>query len=195
MKFIRYAFMEILGSLGTNVFWVLWHAWLHSPKMLVSSCRRLQCLSACKKSLFCTQLHHSLLSYDITFLRILQFDWLAAFWPIIGDPKFFQICWWNINSNISLHFRLFLRKTNMTQFFKKSKKIHFGAILGPFYPNFGKNEVSWKKGLCQLSSIRIIYHCVKNQKNLTSHSWENCWTEKPKTSLYPINFFVRYSQF
>ena len=58
----------------------------------------------------------------------------------------------------------------MTQFFKKYKKLHFGAILGPFCPNFDKNEFSLKKGLCQFSSIRIVYHCAKNQKNLMSHS-------------------------
>ena len=28
------------------------------------------------------KLHNSLLSYNITFQRILQFDWPAAFWPI-----------------------------------------------------------------------------------------------------------------
>ena len=30
-------------------FGYFWHAWLHSPKMIVSTCRRLPCLSACKK--------------------------------------------------------------------------------------------------------------------------------------------------
>ena len=37
------------------------HAWLHSPNVIVSPCRRLQCVSTCKK------LNHSLLSYNITF--------------------------------------------------------------------------------------------------------------------------------
>ena len=33
----------------------------------------------------------------------------------------------------------------MTKFFKKSKKTYFGAILGPFCPDEGKNEFPWKK--------------------------------------------------
>ena len=55
--------------------------------------------------------------------------------------------------------------------------------MGPFCPNLGKNKFSCKKGLCQFLNIRIIYHCAKNQLNLMSHSWENCWTDIPKTSL------------
>ena len=49
----------------------------------------------------------------------------------------------------------------MTKFFKKS---YFCAILSPFCPNLGKNEFSWKKGLCQFLDIPIIYHRAKNQK-------------------------------
>ena len=106
----------------------------------------------------------------------MQFDWLTAFWPITGDPEFCQIWWWNINNNVSFHFRLFPRKTNITKFFKKFKKLHFGAILCFFCPNFCKNEFSWKKWLSQFSNIWIIYHCAKNQKKLRIHSWEKCWT-------------------
>ena len=69
----------------------------------------------------------------------------------------------------------------MTEFFKNQKT----PILEPFWALFAQiNEFSWKKGLCQFFNIRIIYHCAKNQKNLMSHSWENCWTETPKTSLF-----------
>ena len=78
------------------------HAWLHSPKMIVSPCRRLPFYVHAKNTL-----HHLLLSFDITFYRFLQFDWLAAFWPITWDTKFCQMWWWNSNNNINLHFRLF----------------------------------------------------------------------------------------
>ena len=54
----------------------------------------------------------------------------------------------------------------MTTFLKKSKKPYFGAILGTFSPNFGNNEFSRKKGLCQFLNILIIYHCAKNKKKL-----------------------------
>ena len=52
----------------------------------------------------------------------------------------------------------------MAKFFKKSKKPYFGTIWGPFCPTLGKNEFSWKKGLCQFLDIPIIYHRAKNQK-------------------------------
>ena len=51
----------------------------------------------------------------------------------------------------------------MTKFKKKNpKRTYFGAILGRFYPNLGKNEFSWKKAICQFLEIPIIYHCAKN---------------------------------
>ena len=39
------------------------------------------------------------------------------------------ICWWNINTSISFHYRLFPRKANVTKFFKKSQKPYFGPGL------------------------------------------------------------------
>ena len=50
----------------------------------------------------------------------------------------------------------------MTKFFKKSKKNLFWGHFGPFLPNLGKNEFSWKKELCQFLDIPIIYHCAEN---------------------------------
>ena len=54
----------------------------------------------------------------------------------------------------------------MKKFFKKFKKPYLRAILGTFCPSLGKNEFSWKKGLCQFLDISIIYHRAKNQKIL-----------------------------
>ena len=65
----------------------------------------------------------------------------------------------------------------MSKFFKKTKRTCFGAILGPFSLNLGKNEFSWK-GLCQFLNIPIIYHRPKNQKKLVTHSWEKCRTAR-----------------
>ena len=121
------------------------HAWLHSPKMIVFNVY----LHAKNK------LHNSLLSYNITFQRILKFDWLAAFWPITWDPKLYQICWWNINNNISFHYRLFPRKTNITKFFKKSQN----PILAPFWallPKLGpKMNFPGKKGSVSFSIFEL----------------------------------------
>ena len=48
INLIPHAFMEILQRYETY-FGNFGHAWLHSPEIIVSPCRRLQCLSACKK--------------------------------------------------------------------------------------------------------------------------------------------------
>ena len=53
----------------------------------------------------------------------------------------------------------------MTKIFRKSKKPYFGTILGPFWPNLGKNEFAWKTGLCQFLNIPIIYHRPNTRKN------------------------------
>ena len=53
-----------------------------------------------------------------------------------------------------------------TKFFKKSKSPYFGAILGPFCPNLGKNEFYWEKGSCQFLNLPIFYHHAKNQKKI-----------------------------
>ena len=56
----------------------------------------------------------------------------------------------------------------MTKFSNKYITTFYGALLGPFCPNFGKNEFSWKKKLCQLLNIPTIYNRAKNQKKLMS---------------------------
>ena len=61
----------------------------------------------------------------------------------------------------------------MTKFFKKSKNPNFGAILGNFCPNLGKNESSWKKGLCQFLNNPIMYHGAKNLRRVTTRSDKN----------------------
>ena len=56
----------------------------------------------------------------------------------------------------------------MIKFLKKPKKPHFGAILGPYFPDLGKNEFSWKKVICQFLNIPIIYHhAKKSEKTMT----------------------------
>ena len=133
------------------------HAWLHSPKTIVSPCSKLY-LHAKNK------LHNSLLFYNITFWRILQFDWLAAIWPITWDPKLCQICWWDINNNISFCSELFATKTNMTKVFKKSRKPYFGSILGPFAQIWTQKEFSWKKGSVSFSVFELSIIVPKIRK-------------------------------
>ena len=91
-------------------------------------------------------------------------DWLSEFYQIWH-------WWWNINKSISFHFELFPRKAN-NKVFQKPQKSYFGASLDLFCSNLDKNEFSFKRGLCQILNIPIIYHHVKNQKKIRSYSWE-----------------------
>ena len=56
---------------------------------------------------------------------MLESDWLTTFWPITQKPEFCQLWdwWWNINNNISFHFRLFPEKTN-DKIFQKIQKTY-----------------------------------------------------------------------
>ena len=112
------------------------------------------------------------------FLTILhfKFDWLAAFWPINWDPKCCQMCWWNINNNISLYITLFPRKINDKIF----QKIH----SGPFLSKFGQKWIFLEKRshympLCQKSVNpnepflrKLLDRHTKNQFIPLISSWD-----------------------
>ena len=108
-------------------------------------------------------------SWDTT-LRILQFDWLTAFWAITRKAEFCQM-WnlrWNVYNNISFHLRSFQRKTNDKLFQKIQKK----PVLGPFRTDFAqiwaKKTFPGKKGFSRFLSIPIINHFAETQKK-TNH--------------------------
>ena len=69
----------------------------------------------------------------------------------------------------------FQEKITSQNFSKKSQKPYFGP---------SQKWILLEKRLCQFFNIRITYQCAKNQKNLISHSWENCWRDTPKNSLF-----------
>ena len=104
------------------------------------------------------KLRNSLLSWNITFSRTLQFNWLKAFWSITREPEFCEIwVWcWSMNNNTSFHFRLFSEKTN-DKIFQKIKK---SPSLGTFWALFAKtwtkmrsvNSVSFGFSIFQLST-------------------------------------------
>ena len=68
----------------------------------------------------------------------------------------------------------------MTKFFKKSKKPYFGAILGPFCPNFGKNEFSCKRALSIFKYFNYLPLCKKSEKTKEPFLRKNlnCWTDR-----------------
>ena len=45
----RMLFWRYCKDIQTSYFGYFGHAWLHTPKMIVSTCRRFRCLSACQK--------------------------------------------------------------------------------------------------------------------------------------------------
>ena len=72
----------------------------------------------------------------------------------------------------------------MTKFFKKPSKKHFLVIWGKFCPNFGKNEFSWKKGLCQFLNIPITYHGAKKSEKTDNPfliKIPDCWWTDKQT--------------
>ena len=108
------------------------------------------------------------------FLEILHFKESCN---LIGwqhwELEFCQICgwWWNINNNISFHFRLCTRKI-INRSFIENEKNYFGVILWPFCRNLRENKFSWRRELCKFLDIPIIYHRAKNKKKLLSLFWE-----------------------
>ena len=65
----------------------------------------------------------------------------------------------------------------MTKFFKKSRKLYFGAFRVLFYPNLGKKTFSWKKGLCQFLYIpKSLPSCKKSEKNNDGQFLKKCRT-------------------
>ena len=102
------------------------------------------------------------------FKKTLQFYWLTAFGPITGDPEFCQIWgwYWNINKNISFHFRLCPRKTN-NKIFKNIQKVQFWghvAILAFFTQIWAKLDFPGKKALSVFKYSSYLPSCQKLEK-------------------------------
>ena len=122
-------------------------ACLRTPKMIVPTCRTLRFYPQIKNTI-----HHSLISWDITFSRILQFDWAAVFWPITREPEFCHIRnWrWNINYNITITIYFVLWG-------------HFG----PFFPEFWQKWIFLgKRVLSVFKYSNYLPSCKKSEKTI-----------------------------
>ena len=121
-NFILHAFLEIYAN---SLFWVLWPCLVtHTPKMIVSTCRRFQRLSACQK-------YTSSFTF---FLEILYFKescnltgW-KHFGPLLENQNFarYEMV---VKYNTSFHFGLFPRKTNDTIFQRKTILVSFWVLF------------------------------------------------------------------
>ena len=126
---------------------------------------KLRCLSAYQKqtSSLTSFLRYHILKNPVTWLvdSILANNSRTTILPDTG----------NIN-NISFHFRLFQRKTN--------EKPYFGAILGAFCLNSGKNEFSWKKGSASFRYSNYLPSSHKSEKTIEpflrkTPNWRTDW--------------------
>ena len=118
------------------------------------------------------------------FLEILHFKESCN---LIGwqhrELEFCQIWdwWWNINNNISFHFRLFPRKTKDN--FKKKKfqkETILGTILGPFTQIRTKMNFPGKKSSVSFRYCNYLSLCQKSEKTMEQflRKTPNWWTDR-----------------
>ena len=102
-----------------------------------------------------------LLSYNITFERILQFDCPEAFWPITWDPKYARYVGQISITILGFIIDYFQEKLTWKNFSKKTKN----PILGPFWailPNLGQK---WeKRALSVFQCSNYLPLCLKAEK-------------------------------
>ena len=127
ISFILHIFLQLffIAKILWTCFRYFGHAWLSTAKVMLLIYWKLSYLSAGKN-----KLHHPCFSEY----------WLSAFWPITREPEFCQIWdwWWNINNNISFHFKFLIN------FSKNSKKLLWGQF-GSFLLKFGQKWIFMEK--------------------------------------------------
>ena len=139
------------------------HAWPRTPKMKVSACKTLWCLSACQKY---TSSLTSFLRYYILPAIWLANSILARNWRtrILPDMR--------LVDNISFHFRLFPGKSNDKIFQRNLKKHSLGTFLDPFLPKFEQKWIFLENGLCLF--LFLLSTIMRKMSNwLTDRQMEN----------------------
>ena len=168
INFILHIFLELFFYCKdiVNLFWVLWTCLaMHTQSDTINLLKTFVFICRSKN-----QLHPSCFSKD----------WLTAFWPINREPEFCQIWdwWWNINNNISFHFRLFPRKLfKILHKLKKFKKI----VLGLIWAHFAQIGQKWifmeKRALPFFNYSNYLPFQLSTNYSLMSHCWQKCWTD------------------
>ena len=157
--------------------------------MIVSTCRRLRCLSVCQKqtSSIAFSLRYYILKNAAIWLAdsILAHNWRARILPDVGLLV--------ISTTILVSISDYFQEKLMTKFFNESTKPYLGAILDPFCPNLGRNEFSWKKELCQFLDIPIIYHCTNywaiSEKKRQTDRWTDGYSDR-QADRNDLQFFT-----
>ena len=119
MKKSNFAFISI-SFFSSLLLWVLWIGLNKSIK--TNRTNLLETL------MFTCNLNPFLLSWDIKLRRILQSNWLRAFWLITWEPESCKTrgLQWNINNNMIFYFRLFPGKS----YDKTPFVAHFSSFQG-----------------------------------------------------------------
>ena len=127
-------FWRYCKVLRTFYFGYFGHAYPCTPKMILSTCRTLQRLSACQKhtSSFTSSLTLLLLK-TLHFKESCNLIGLQHFGSQLENQNFAKYGIVDEILILSFYFRLFLKQT---------KRPYFGAIPGPFFPNLGSYEFS-----------------------------------------------------
>ena len=111
-------------------------------------------------------------SGEIVDLKILQSNWMGAFWPISQEQDFSTQ-----QQNIYFHYRKNSVKIN-DQVFSNSKNPIVGLFLTPFPQSLEQNKIYFKKPwLCHAQLHNGLYHLDKIQGNLMIQSQENTQTD------------------
>ena len=131
------------------------YAWLHAPKIIVSTCRGLWCLSSCQKctSWFTSFLRYYILKNPVIWLAdsILAHNLRLRILPNIGFVVKYQ-------NNIIFYFRLFPRKTS-DKILQNNQKIIF---WGTFWALFTQTGASW--ALSVFKYYNYLPSCQKLQQ-------------------------------
>ena len=146
INFIHHVLLEILQRYAKFLFWALWAC---LPTYMQNDSINL------KKILMFIRSVYSLLPWDITFQRILQFVGPTAFWP---TTKILPVWgwWWNINNYISFHFNLLWEKTIDKIFQKAQKTLFWGPFSDFFTQTLAQMNFPGKKRLKSSTIVRKI---------------------------------------
>ena len=144
------------------------HAFLHTPKMIVSTCRRLWCLSVCKKTNFIIHF----------ILEILQFQESCNFTGCSNLrtrilPDIYEIGD-EISRTILLSILDYFEEKLKTNFEKKFKE-------NLFWSNFGQKWIFLeKRALSVLRYSNYLSLCKKSEKTLEQflRKTPNWWTDR-----------------
>ena len=155
--------MEILQRYA-NLFWVLWAC-------LVTLTQNDSIVLLKTWMFICMQKINFIIHFFLTILHFKEFCNLIGrqhFGPQLETQNYARYVGEISITILAFIIDYFQEKLTSKIFSKNPKNTTLDSFWGP----------------CHLFNIRVTYHSAKNQKNLMSHSWENCWMDTPKTSLF-----------